>query len=95
LPACPEPKLYIGGEWQTADGAPVVHPHDESVPGTVPHAALSDLDNALAAAEHGFRIWSRTSPAMRARDSTGIARLEQKWTVAHQENGEPGNPAAR
>jgi succinate-semialdehyde dehydrogenase/glutarate-semialdehyde dehydrogenase len=66
MPSYPELKLYIGGEWKTADGAPVINPHDESILGTVPHASRADLDAALAAAEHGFRIWSRTSPAKRA-----------------------------
>jgi succinate-semialdehyde dehydrogenase/glutarate-semialdehyde dehydrogenase len=66
MPSYPELKLYIGGEWKTAAGAPVINPHDESVLGTVPHATRGDLDNALAAAEHGFRVWSRTSPAKRA-----------------------------
>lgn len=62
----PELKLYIGGEWKTASGAPVINPTDESVLGTVPHATRSDLDDALAAAEQGFRLWSRTAPAKRA-----------------------------
>jgi succinate-semialdehyde dehydrogenase / glutarate-semialdehyde dehydrogenase len=62
----PQLKLYIGGEWKTASGAPVINPGDESVLGTVPHATRSDLDNALAAADEGFRLWSRTSPAKRA-----------------------------
>jgi succinate-semialdehyde dehydrogenase/glutarate-semialdehyde dehydrogenase len=62
----PELKLYIGGEWKSAPGAPVINPADESVLGTVPHATRADLDAALAAAEHAFRVWSRTSPAKRA-----------------------------
>jgi succinate-semialdehyde dehydrogenase/glutarate-semialdehyde dehydrogenase len=62
----PDLKLYIGGEWRTADGAPVINPADESVLGTVPHASRTDLDDALAAAEDGFRLWSRTAPAKRA-----------------------------
>ena len=62
----PELKLYIGGEWKTAPGAPVINPADESVLGTVPHATMADLDDALAAAERGFRIWRATAPAKRA-----------------------------
>jgi succinate-semialdehyde dehydrogenase/glutarate-semialdehyde dehydrogenase len=62
----PQLKLYIGGEWKTADGAPVINPADESVLGTVPHATRADLDDALAAAEQGFRVWSRTAPSKRA-----------------------------
>ena len=66
MPAYPELKLYIGGEWRSADGAPVINPADESVLGTVPHASRSDLDDALAAAEQGFKVWSRTAPSRRA-----------------------------
>ncbi len=55
----PELKLYIGGEWRTAAGAPVINPADESVLGTVPHATRADLDDALAAAEEGFRLLSQ------------------------------------
>jgi|HubBroStandDraft_2_1064218.scaffolds.fasta_scaffold837391_1 hypothetical protein len=62
----PELKLYIGGEWKSAEGIPVINPADESVLGTVPHATWADLNDALATAEEGFRLWSRTSPAKRA-----------------------------
>jgi succinate-semialdehyde dehydrogenase/glutarate-semialdehyde dehydrogenase len=56
MAAYPELELYIGGEWRTASGAPVVNPADESVLGTVPHASRTDLDDALAAAEQGFQV---------------------------------------
>ena len=62
----PELKLYVGGEWRSRDGAAVINPADESIIGTVPHATRTDLDDALAAAEDGFRIWRNTSPANRA-----------------------------
>jgi len=62
----PELKLYVGGEWRSRDGAPVINPADESILGTVPHATRADLDDALAAAEEGFRVWRNTSPAKRA-----------------------------
>src|SRR5260221_2276092 len=54
----PQLKLYIGGEWKTASGAPVINPADESVLGTVPHATRADLDDALAAAGGGLKLWS-------------------------------------
>ena len=75
MPSYPELKLYIGGEWKTTPGAAVINPHDESVLGTVPHATRDDLDNALAAAEQGFRLWSRTSPAKRAETIFAATRL--------------------
>lgn len=93
----PELKLYIGGEWKTADGAPVINPHDESVLGTVPHATRSDLDNALAAAEHGFRVWSRTSPAKRAELIFAATRLmrERVEEMAYAMTLEQGKPIAQ
>jgi succinate-semialdehyde dehydrogenase/glutarate-semialdehyde dehydrogenase len=97
MPAYPELKLYIGGEWKTADGAPVVNPHDESVLGTVPHATRADLDAALAAAEHGFRVWSRTSPAKRAEMICAATKLmrERVEDMAVAMTLEQGKPIAQ
>jgi succinate-semialdehyde dehydrogenase/glutarate-semialdehyde dehydrogenase len=66
MPSYPELKLYVGGEWRGRDGAPVINPADESILGTVPHATKADLDDALSAAEEGFKVWRNTSPAKRA-----------------------------
>ncbi len=65
MPSYPELKLYVAGEWRSRDGAPVINPADESIVGTVPHATRADLDDALAAAEDGFRVWRNMSPAKR------------------------------
>jgi succinate-semialdehyde dehydrogenase / glutarate-semialdehyde dehydrogenase len=62
----PDTELYIDGRWKRASGQPVINPADESVLGTVPTATTADLDDALAAAERGFAIWRKTSPAKRA-----------------------------
>jgi succinate-semialdehyde dehydrogenase/glutarate-semialdehyde dehydrogenase len=63
----PDLALYIDGAWRKAAGTlPVLNPADETVIGAVPVASRADLDDALAAADRGFRIWSRTSPARRA-----------------------------
>jgi succinate-semialdehyde dehydrogenase/glutarate-semialdehyde dehydrogenase len=62
----PKLQLLIGGQWLSRDGAPVINPADESVIGTVPHATKADLAAAVAAAEEGFHVWRRTSPAKRA-----------------------------
>jgi succinate-semialdehyde dehydrogenase/glutarate-semialdehyde dehydrogenase len=62
----PEIELYIDGRWKRADGTPVINPADESRIGTVPHASIADLDDALAAAERGFRLWRGTAPSKRA-----------------------------
>jgi succinate-semialdehyde dehydrogenase / glutarate-semialdehyde dehydrogenase len=90
----PQLKLHIGGEWKTAGGAPVINPADESVLGTVPHATRTDLDNALAAAEEGFRLWSRTAPAKRAEIILQAAqimrgRVEEMAVAMTLEQGKP------
>ncbi len=64
----PDIELYIDGRWKRASGVPVINPADESVLGTVPTATRADLDDALAAAERGFKLWRKTSPAKRAAD---------------------------
>jgi succinate-semialdehyde dehydrogenase/glutarate-semialdehyde dehydrogenase len=56
--------LHIDGHWRAGGSAhtqPVVNPATEAVIGTVAHADRSDLDEALAAAERGFRAWSQVS----------------------------------
>jgi succinate-semialdehyde dehydrogenase/glutarate-semialdehyde dehydrogenase len=66
MPSYPELKLYVAGEWRKRDGSPVINPADESSVGTVPHATKTDLDDALQAAEEGFKVWRNTSPVKRA-----------------------------
>src|ERR1700744_2610509 len=61
----PSIELYIDGRWKRAAGVPVLTPADESVLGTVPTATIADLDDAIAAAERGFKVWRKTSPAKR------------------------------
>lgn len=62
----PELQLYIGGSWRkTGDTMPVINPADGSVIGALPIARRADLDDALQAADEGFRVWSRTSPRER------------------------------
>lgn len=94
MPNYPELKLYIDGQWIARPGAPVINPADESVLGDVPHATRADMDAALAAAEKGFRIWSRTSPAKRAEiifNATRIARdrVEEMAVAMTLEQGKP------
>jgi succinate-semialdehyde dehydrogenase/glutarate-semialdehyde dehydrogenase len=59
-------ELYIDGQWKRASGQPIINPADESMLGTVPTATKADLDDALAAADKGFKIWRNTAPAKRA-----------------------------
>ena len=63
----PDLNLFIGGKWRKAkSGMAVVNPATEEELGRLPKADQSDLNDALRAAESGFRIWSRTSPRERA-----------------------------
>ena len=66
----PDVLLFIDGQWrQAASGKtiPVLNPATEEVIGTVAHAEIADLDDALAAAERGFRIWREVAPFDRAK----------------------------
>jgi succinate-semialdehyde dehydrogenase/glutarate-semialdehyde dehydrogenase len=93
----PDLQLFIGGEWKSADGQPVLNPADESVIGTVPHATRADLDAALSAAENGFRIWRKTSPAKRAETILKAAQLvrERVEEMAVAMTLEQGKPIAQ
>ena len=94
----PDLQLYIGGAWRkTADGQPVLNPADESVIGSVPVATRTDLDAALSAAADGFRIWSRTSPAARAKIMLKAAALmrERVEEIAYSITLEHGKPIAQ
>ncbi len=63
----PDLELYIDGQWRgTSDTLPVLNPATEEVVGRLPHAQSSDLDDALAAAESGFKVWRQTPPVERA-----------------------------
>ena len=97
MAAYPELQLYIDGNWKSADGQPVINPADESVLGTVPHATKADLDDALAAAERGFRVWSTTSPAKRGEIILKAARLirERVEEMAVAMTLEQGKPIAQ
>ena len=90
----PELQLLIGGKWISRDGAPVINPADETVVGTVPHATQADLAAAVDAAEQGFKIWRRTSPAKRAEiimKAVGIirSRVEEFAVAMTLEQGKP------
>src|SRR5262249_11740960 len=90
----PDLQLYIGGEWRSADGQPVLNPADDTVLATVPHATRRDLDDALEAAGKGFKVWSRMSPARRAEIILKAAqlmreRIEELAVAMTLEQGKP------
>ena len=90
----PELKLLINGEWISRPGHPVINPADEASLGTVPQATTADLAAAVAAAEKGFAVWRRTSPAKRAEIILKAValmrqRVEEMAVVMTLEQGKP------
>ena len=95
MTAYPDLQLYIGGAWRKTSGSlPVLNPADESVIGSVPVAGRADLDDALAAAKEGFRVWSRTSPRARGEIMLKAAALMRARIdeIAHTITLEHGKP---
>ena len=94
----PDLKLFIAGEWRkAASDLPVINPATEQELGRLPRAAISDLDDALDAAEKGFRLWSRTSPRERADTILRAAALlrERQEEIALSITLEYGKPIAQ
>jgi succinate-semialdehyde dehydrogenase / glutarate-semialdehyde dehydrogenase len=91
----PDLKLYIGGDWRkTGQALPVLNPATEEVIGQVPVARIQDLDDALEAAERGFRIWRAISPRARAEVILRAAALmrERADDIAYSITLEHGKP---
>ncbi len=91
--------LYIAGEWRGAEGreTQAVHnPATGEVLGHLPLATTADLDDALAAAERGFRLWRATPSAERAAVLRRAAALiaERAETLARIATLEQGKIAA-
>lgn len=91
----PDLQLFIDNQWRkTADTLPVLNPATEAEIGRLPVAGRSDLDDAMEAAERGFRLWSRTAPRERAQIILRAASLlrERAAQIAPSitmENGKP------
>lgn len=91
--------LFIDGAWGPATGGRtinVVNPATGDKIGTVPHAALSDLDRALEAADKGFKVWRKISAYDRSkvmRKAADILR-ERADNVARLLTLEQGKPFA-
>lgn len=95
MSAYPDLTLYIGGKWRkTANDIPVLNPATEAEIGRLPHAEQTDLDDALEAAESGFRVWSKTPPIERANVLTRAAALmrERRDEIATAITAEHGKP---
>ena len=95
----PDLHLYINGEWRkTNKDLPVVNPATEQEIGRLPHAEISDLDDALQAAADGFEVWRQTPPSERARILMAAAALmrerqDEIATAITMEHGKPFSQA--
>lgn len=91
----PDIDLYIAGGWRkTGLSLPVINPATETVIGQVATCRQQDLDDALAAAAAGFRIWRATSPRARAEvilraAALMRARMDQIAQSITLEHGKP------
>ncbi len=91
----PELKLFINGEWRsTGETLSVVNPSTEQEIGRVPVATQADLDDALAAADAGFAVWSQKSPKERSDLVRAAAALlrERQDEIAYAITAEHGKP---
>lgn len=94
----PELKLFIGGEWRkTTEEISVVNPATEEELGRLPCASITDLEDALRAAEKGFEIWRKTAPRERADILLRAAALmrERQEDIAQAITAEHGKPLAQ
>ena len=74
----PNVNLHIDGKWRASHSGrtiAVLNPATEETIGTVAHADKSDLDEALAAADKGFRVWRAIAPFERAKVMRKAAAL--------------------
>ena len=87
--------LYINGQWRkTTNDLQVLNPATEEEIGRLPHADKGELDDALEAAERGFKHWSQVAPVERANVLCKAAaimrgRQEEIATAITAEHGKP------
>ncbi|MCJ0763463.1 NAD-dependent succinate-semialdehyde dehydrogenase [Variovorax terrae] len=93
----PNTQLFIGGEWQDAEGGrslAVFNPATGVEIGRVAHASTRDLDRALVASQKGFEIWRDMVPAERSKIMRKAAalmreRADEIGRLITQEQGKP------
>ncbi len=95
----PDVQLYIDGQWRSSRDnrtLSVINPATGEVLGTVAHAGIADLDEALAAAERGFATWRATSAYDRYKLMQKAANLirERADSIARIMTQEQGKPLA-
>ena len=90
-------KLFINGEWtegSSGKSEPIVNPATGQVLARLAHAGTSDLDEALHAADKGFKVWRKVSGYERSkllRKAGEIirSRADEIGAVMSQEQGKP------
>ncbi len=92
-------QLLINGEWcDAASGKTidVVNPATGKVIGTVAHAGIADLEQAVSAAQRGFEIWRKVPAHERAATMRKAASLlrERAPSIAPLMTQEQGKPLA-
>lgn len=95
----PEVQLFIDGQWRAGQEGRtivVIDPATGQNLGTVAHASIADLDEALAAAERGFAVWRATSAYDRYKTMQKAAQLlrERADAIARIMTQEQGKPLA-
>src|SRR5690554_459060 len=90
-------RLYINGKWRdSSDGAviDVIDPANEEHYGTIAVATDADIDDALASAARGLKVWRNTDAWTRSASIRRIADLLREWApqaalVMTSEQGKP------
>jgi len=93
----PNTNLYIDGKWRPAVGGEtldVINPANEEIIGQVARARQADLDEALEAAQRGFKIWKKVSPLERYKIMRKAAdllrqRVDHIAAILTTEQGKP------
>jgi succinate-semialdehyde dehydrogenase/glutarate-semialdehyde dehydrogenase len=93
----PPPSLFIAGVWRDASDrgtTPIVNPATGETIGNLPVATYADLDEALSAAQAGFKVWRAVSAfdrykILRAAANLLRERAPQIGAISTMEQGKP------
>jgi succinate-semialdehyde dehydrogenase/glutarate-semialdehyde dehydrogenase len=93
----PKVMLHIAGQWRDAgsgDTRPIINPATAEEIGTHPVAGIADLDEALEAAERGFKLWRTVSAFERGKIMRKAAdllrtRVDEIARIMTLEQGKP------
>jgi succinate-semialdehyde dehydrogenase/glutarate-semialdehyde dehydrogenase len=92
-------KLFINGEWTSGSSAksgPIVNPATGQVIARLAHAGTGDLDEALHAADKGFKVWRKVSGFERSKllRKAGEIIRSRADAIAQLMTQEQGKPLA-